>query len=125
MIPKCLPGALPSYGFKFQKHRICQFRTISPMNLRVLKKRTLVHISPISTHLSIPPDYLSRFDYCLNVHPSDLPEWRGAAPLTASILSQNPTTRVSLQTLSVGTNIQKKNFGLFFSNIKYQKFLFG
>ena len=48
----------------------------------------------------IPEEYLKNFKYCWNVHPSDLPLHRGAAPLTAAILSEERKTRVCIQTVA-------------------------
>lgn len=48
----------------------------------------------------IPGDFLSKLKYGgLNVHPSLLPKYRGAAPLHAALLNRDKFTGVSLQTL--------------------------
>lgn len=54
----------------------------------------------IITLEKIPIEYMSNFKHCWNIHPSDLPQWRGSAPLTAALLSPQTTTLVSLQTLA-------------------------
>ncbi|CBY21470.1 unnamed protein product [Oikopleura dioica] len=48
----------------------------------------------------ISEDYLKNFKHCWNVHPSDLPLHRGAAPLTAAILSEERYTKVCIQTVA-------------------------
>ena len=48
----------------------------------------------------IPEDYLENFKHCWNVHPSALPLHRGAAPLTAAILSDERYTKVCVQTVA-------------------------
>ena len=48
----------------------------------------------------ISEDYLKNFKHCWNVHPSDLPQHRGAAPLTAAILSEERYTKVCIQTVA-------------------------
>lgn len=48
----------------------------------------------------IPSDFLARLKYGgLNVHPSMLPKYRGAAPLHAALLNGDEFTGVSVQTL--------------------------
>lgn len=39
---------------------------------------------------------------CLNVHASVLPRWRGAAPIQAAILANDPTAGVSLMRMTAG-----------------------
>ena len=39
---------------------------------------------------------------CLNVHASNLPRWRGAAPIQASILANDAATGVSLMSMTAG-----------------------
>ena len=39
---------------------------------------------------------------CLNVHASELPRWRGAAPIQAAILSGDETAGISLMAMTVG-----------------------
>jgi methionyl-tRNA formyltransferase len=45
---------------------------------------------------------LSRFGPILNVHPSLLPRWRGAAPLERAIMAGDDETGVSIMALSAG-----------------------
>ena len=49
----------------------------------------------------IPNNLLDRFDpkHRLNVHPSLLPRWRGAAPIQWTIASGDETTGVAVQRL--------------------------
>ena len=44
--------------------------------------------------------YLEQFELSLNVHPSILPQWRGAAPLIAAIQSDQEYTGMTVQTIA-------------------------
>lgn len=47
------------------------------------------------------PKFLSLFPLTMNVHPSLLPEYRGASPIYASILNRNKVTGISLQKIDL------------------------
>lgn len=44
----------------------------------------------------IPPRLIRSFDYCLNVHPSLLPEYRGPSPIQTAIRDRQQVTGVSI-----------------------------
>ena len=48
----------------------------------------------------LSPSYLDNFQCALNVHPSLLPQWRGANPLQQAILSSEKCTGVTVQTIA-------------------------
>ena len=54
----------------------------------------------VSFGLFIPPRLLQAIPHSINVHPSLLPQYRGAAPIHRAILNGDKHTGVTLQTLS-------------------------
>jgi methionyl-tRNA formyltransferase len=50
----------------------------------------------------VPPAILDLPHGALNLHPSALPRWRGAAPIPATILAGDPGTAVSLMRMDAG-----------------------
>lgn len=53
--------------------------------------------------LLLPPALVNRQDVpCLNVHPSALPRWRGAAPIQHTLLAGNKVTEVCIMQLDTG-----------------------
>ena len=53
--------------------------------------------------LLLPPAILTAPKLgCINIHPSDLPRWRGAAPIQHTILSGDPTTAICIMQLDEG-----------------------
>ena len=68
--------------------------------LQLAKKRDYNLVIAVSYGRLIPGAFLEMLKYGgLNVHPSLLPRYRGAAPLHAALLNQDPFTGVSVQTL--------------------------
>jgi methionyl-tRNA formyltransferase len=53
--------------------------------------------------LILPSDILSIPSYgCINIHPSKLPLWRGAAPIQYSILSGDPVSAMTIMKMDAG-----------------------
>lgn len=53
--------------------------------------------------LLLPPPILSGTRLgCINVHPSDLPRWRGAAPLQRTIMAGDATSAMCIMQMDVG-----------------------
>jgi methionyl-tRNA formyltransferase len=52
----------------------------------------------------VPPALLDLPHGALNLHPSALPRWRGAAPVPATILAGDPVTAVSLMRMDAGVD---------------------
>ncbi len=53
--------------------------------------------------LLLPPPILSGTRLgCINVHPSDLPRWRGAAPIQRTIMAGDRTTAMCIMQMNVG-----------------------
>lgn len=50
----------------------------------------------------VPPALLDLPHGALNLHPSALPRWRGAAPIPATILAGDPATAVTLMRMDAG-----------------------
>lgn len=51
----------------------------------------------------LPPEVLAMFPYgCVNVHPSLLPRWRGAAPIQRAIMAGDRVTGVSIMQMDEG-----------------------
>ena len=50
----------------------------------------------------VPPALLDLPHGALNLHPSALPRWRGAAPIPATILAGDPSTAVTLMRMDAG-----------------------
>jgi hypothetical protein len=72
------------------------FTDPSPSNIIITS--SFGHILPtrlLNTHFPSPPTRL-------NVHPSLLPQYRGAAPIQWAIARQDVTTGVSVQSLAMG-----------------------
>lgn len=68
--------------------------------IRLRSERQLDMAIAVSYGKLIPSSFLSRLKYGgLNVHPSLLPAYRGAAPLQRAIMDCRPYTGVSVQTL--------------------------
>lgn len=78
--------------------------------VRTVTKETLKNIKPplpdislliaVSFGLFIPKQLVESAKYTINVHPSLLPQYRGAAPIHHAILNGDTHTGVTLQTLS-------------------------
>ncbi len=53
--------------------------------------------------LIIPDFFLNFFKFgCINIHPSDLPKWRGAAPIQRSIMACDETTAICIMKMDSG-----------------------
>lgn len=53
--------------------------------------------------LIIPESIISYYKFgCINIHPSDLPRWRGAAPIQRSIMAGDNTTAVCIMRMDSG-----------------------
>jgi methionyl-tRNA formyltransferase len=53
--------------------------------------------------LLLPQQILTAFPLgCVNIHPSDLPRWRGAAPLQRTIMAGDTTTKIIIMQMDIG-----------------------
>ncbi len=53
--------------------------------------------------LLLPPAILAAFPYgCINVHPSKLPRWRGAAPIQRTIMAGDEKTAIGIMQMEAG-----------------------
>ena len=53
--------------------------------------------------LIIPQKILDAFQYgCINIHPSDLPRWRGAAPIQRSMMACDEKTAICVMKMDAG-----------------------
>jgi methionyl-tRNA formyltransferase len=53
--------------------------------------------------LIIPENILNLYKFgCINIHPSDLPRWRGAAPIQRSMMAGDDTTAVCIMKMDSG-----------------------
>ena len=81
----------------------------TPETLRT-EARILVKSLGVDTLLSFcygrifGPKFLSLFERTFNVHPSALPEYRGCAPIYATILNQKKEGAVSIQKIALGVD---------------------
>ena len=51
----------------------------------------------------LPPEILVGTKYgCINIHPSDLPRWRGAAPLQRTIMAGDTKTKICIMQMDEG-----------------------
>jgi methionyl-tRNA formyltransferase len=86
-------------------------------NIPVLQPQSLRDPASVAALRALNPDVLIVAAYglilpqdvldiptlgCLNVHASLLPRWRGAAPIQAAILADDPTTGISLMSMTAG-----------------------
>ncbi|MBY0354667.1 MAG: methionyl-tRNA formyltransferase, partial [Rickettsiales bacterium] len=53
--------------------------------------------------LLLPPPILNAYRYgCINIHPSDLPRWRGAAPIQRTIMAGDADTAICIMHMDEG-----------------------
>lgn len=86
-----------------------QLPIYQPVNFRAIaERRQLQQLEPdilidVAYGVLLPPEVLSipRFG-CINVHPSLLPRWRGAAPIQRSILAGDAITGVTIMQMDKG-----------------------
>ncbi|KAL2421792.1 hypothetical protein ABEF95_007244 [Exophiala dermatitidis] len=81
-------------------HQIDTFRGWTPPEYRTSNISSINLVIAVSFGLLIPPRILNNAKYSgLNVHPSILPDLRGAAPIQWTIIHGRTTTGITLQTL--------------------------
>lgn len=68
--------------------------------MRALGADALVNVA---YGLLVPEAILNMFKFgCVNIHPSSLPRWRGAAPIQRAIMSQDQITAVTIMKMDKG-----------------------
>lgn len=74
--------------------------------------------------LLLPEDFLQAFQYgCINIHPSLLPRWRGAAPIQRSILAGDKKTGVCIMQMDKGLDTGDILLQREFENVSRETFL--
>jgi methionyl-tRNA formyltransferase len=55
--------------------------------------------------LILPEDIINCYKFgCINIHPSDLPKWRGAAPIQRAMMSGDNTTAICIMKMDTGVD---------------------
>ncbi len=81
----------------------------TPVSLKTLETQTLfaahrADAAIVAAYgLLLPPAILSAPKYgCINIHPSDLPRWRGAAPIQRTLMAGDTTTAMCIMQMASG-----------------------
>lgn len=84
--------------------KVCQPLSLKDLDtqdqMRALGADVLVNVA---YGLLVPEAILNMFKFgCVNIHPSLLPRWRGAAPIQRAIISQDQITAVTIMKMDKG-----------------------
>lgn len=76
----------------------------TPVKLTPDHKPLVADIAVVAAYgLLLPEWFLKSFKYgCINIHPSALPRWRGAAPIQRTVLAGDATTDICIMQMEKG-----------------------
>lgn len=77
---------------------------LTPEKLTTNNQQPIADIAVVAAYgLLLPEWFLQSFKYgCINIHPSALPRWRGAAPIQRTVLAGDTTTDICIMQMEKG-----------------------
>lgn len=104
-----------SRGLSIEKtpiHKVAELHKISILTPKTLRNQEELNIFlnidadvvvVAAYGLIIPENFLNFCKFgCINIHPSDLPRWRGAAPIQRSMMAFDETTAICIMKMDSG-----------------------